>query len=358
MTPGKAVLRLSNKRVCLEAMVVPLVVLTLMADFVLAQGAIDRVRRRTGVDTGTITKVSALEVTIEKNGVEKKIPVEEIVSVYYSNQPQQLKAADQALLRGRPEDALAALEKVDRSTVSRDEVLQELDYLALRAKDNLALSGKSSLRTIIKQAEEFLSKNRSSYHVSDVIELLGQAQLAAGEPDEALKQFRKLAKAPSKFFQARSSILIGRVLQQQGNHKEALAEFEKALKAVGDNAASESERFKATLFRAVSQSALGEVESATTTVKDIIKQADSKATDVLAAAYNALGDCYLQSEKQKAARDAFLHVDLLFHSASEQHAKALYELSRLWTALGHDNRASEARERLLKDYPSSRWARL
>lgn len=346
-----------GRRLCL-LVALQLALITLASDVCLAQGSIDRVRRRTGVDTGKITKVSALGITLEKNGVEKKIPVEEIVSVYYANQPQQLKAASQAILRGKPKDALETLDKIDRSTIGRDEILQEIDFISLRAKDKLALSGTGSMKSVVEQAKDFLSQNRSSYHVSEVIELLGQAHLAAGDSDEALNQFRKLAKAPSKFFRARSSILIGRVLQQQGDHQEALAEFDKALAAAKDNAAAESELFKATLYRAVSQSALGDVGSATTTVKSIIKQADSKDIEVLAAAYNALGDCYLQSDKQKAARDAYLHVDLLFHSSDEHHAKALYELSRLWTEFGHEGRASDARERLMREYPASRWARM
>ena len=346
-----------SRRVALTGFLVLLSLALGSIEETLAQSSIDRVRRRTGVDTGKVTKISALEVTVSKNGVDNRVPVEEIESIYFAGEPSELKQARQAIIRGKAEDALAKLKKVDRDSISRAEVVQELDYLTLLAKERQALSGLSSLSSVINLAEEFLSKNRNSYHVSAVIELLGNAQLASGSPEDALRQYRKLAKAPSPYFQARSAILIGRVLQHQEKHDDALKEFEKALAATKKSPAAEPEKLEATLYRAVSQSAVGKVEEATATVEEIISQADASETELLAAAYNALGDCYLQSDKQKAARDAFLHVDVLFSSAADQHAKALYELGKLWKETGHESRAREARERLLSDYPSSRWAR-
>lgn len=346
---------LSNHRVVLR-LILTLVVTGAVAEAALAQRAIDRIRRRTGVDTGKITKVSALEVTITKNGVESKVPVEEIESIYFGGEPSELSQARQAIARGRPQDAIDKLKDVEPGSLVRDEVKQELDYLNLQAREKLASSGQSSLGTVIKLAEDFVSRHRNSYHVSSVIEIQGNAQLARGKTDEALRQYRKLAKAPAPYFQARSALLIGRVLQQQGEHKEALSQFDKAIAAAKKSPAAEPQLLEATLYRAVSQSAQGEVDSATKVVKEIITKAEPEDTKLLAAAYNALGDCYLQSDKQKAARDAYLHVDVLFSSDPDQHAKSLYELSKLWSELGHEQRSRAARDQLLKEYPASRWA--
>ena len=335
-----------------------LAVIACSADFANAQSSLDRVRRRTGVDTGEITKVTALAVTIKRSGVEKNIPVEEIKSIYFSGEPSQVNTARQAIARNEPADAMKALEKIDRSAIGREEIVQELDFLTLKAQGQLATRGQGSLNTVSKSAESFLAKHRSSFHVSDVIELLGSAHLASGNTDEALRQYRKLAKAPGAYFQARSAILIGQVLQQQGKHDEAVAEFDRALAASKKEAGIEGERLRATLYKAVSQSALGKTEQATKTVKEIIAQADRSDTEIMAAAYNALGECYLQSEQTQAARDAFLHVDILFASDGQQHAKALYELAKIWTQLGREQRARDAQQRLKKDYPSSRWAKM
>ena len=322
-----------------------------------AQSTVDRIRRRTGIDTGKITGISALAVTISKGGVESEVPVEEIRSIRFAGEPSEINSARSAIGRGRLKEADKLLSKVDRSQIDRSEVLQELDYLLLRVRVQLALSAQSNLENAIQQAKEFLAKYRDSYHVSAAIELLGNLYLAVGEHDEALRQFAKLAKAPAPYFQARSAILTGKLLQQTGKHVEALAKFESALSAAEGSPAAESQKLEATLHRAISQAASGQVEQATTAVKQIIAAANPQDIELLATAYNALGDCYLQSEKQKAARDAFLHVDVLFKSAAEQHAKALYELSRLWEILGQRQRAREAKDRLRDEYPASRWAR-
>ena len=340
------------------ALLLALLVFFFGAELALGQSSIDRIRRKTGVDTGQITKITALGATIKKNGVEKTVPVEQIESIYFAGEPSQVSAARQALKRNEPESALESIKKIDRSSLGRDEIVQEIDYLGVLAQRQLATRGKSSLRTAVQSAEKFLSAHRTSYHISDVIEVLGSAQLASGESEAALVQFRKLAKAPGAYFQARSAILIGTVLQQQGKHDQAVVEFDKALAASKGDAGSRSERQRATLYRAVSQSALGAAEEAAEIIREIISEADRSDSDLLAVAYNALGDCYLENGKQSAARDAFLHVDILFSSESEQHAKALYELTKIWASLGRDERAREAKQRLHEKYPASRWARL
>ncbi len=322
-----------------------------------AQSSNDRIRRRTGSDTGKITDMSALAVTISKSGVESDVPVEDIRSIRFAGEPSELNSARSAIRRGRFDDAVATLDKVNRDQVDRREVVQELDYLQLEARAKLALSGQGGLDSAIRLATDFLAKHRNSYHVSSAIELLGDLHLIDGDQDEARRQYTKLAKAPAPYFQARSAILTGRLLQQAGKHDEALAKFDQALEAAQGSPAAESQRLEATLHRAISQSASGDVDEATATVKQIIVEADVEDTDLLATAYNALGDCYLQSDRPKAARDAFLHVDVLFSSAADQHAKALYELSRLWEALGQRQRARDAKDRLQNEYPTSQWAK-
>jgi tetratricopeptide (TPR) repeat protein len=322
-----------------------------------AQSSVDRIRRRTGVDSGKITDMSVLAVTISKGGVQSKVPVEEILSIYFAGEPKELKSARSAIGRGRWKDAVETLSKINRAQFDRREIVQELDYLLLESRAKLALAGQGKLDEAIRLATNFLAKNLDSYHFSSAIELLGDLHLANGNQDEARRQYARLAKVVTPYFQARSAILTGKLLHQAGKHAEALAEFDRALAAAQRDPAAQSQQFEATLHRAISQSASGDVDGATTTVKQIIAQADARDTDLLATAYNALGDCYLQSDKQKAARDAFLHVDVLFNSAADQHAKALYELSRLWEALGQRQRASDAKHRLQDEYPASRWAK-
>lgn len=346
-----------SKYLLLASRAVVLTLLVSCSSIAMAQSSVDRIRRRTGVDTGKITDVSVLAVTISKSGVESKVPVEEIRSIYFAGEPSEIKTARSAINRGRYEEAVETLHQVNREEFDREEILQELDFLLLESQARLALAGQGDLGAAVKLANDFLANERNSYHVSEAIELLGDLYLVSGREDEARRQYTKLAKAPSPYFQARSAILTGKLLQQAGKHDEALAEFERALAAAKDSPAAQSQQLEATLHRAISQSANGVVEQATATVKEIISQADVQDIELLATAYNTLGDCYLQSGQQKAACDAFLHVDVLFHAAADQHARSLYELSRIWEALGQRQRARDARDRLQKDYPASRWAK-
>jgi len=333
--------------------------LVLTADIsrVEAQG-FDRVRHRNGIESGKISKMTALSVTITRGGVDSKIPVEEIVSITFAGEPEDLTPARNAANADRFEHALKKLRAIDRDEIERPEIEQEIEFFTLLCQARLALSGQGSLDQSRKKATKFLSKNKKSYHVPTVIELLGDVLMASENYEGARQQYAKLGKAPAPFFKARSAFLTGRSLQAEGKHQEAVADFDKALQAAGSGGAlAKSQQIEATLRRAVSQAALGDVAQSTDAVKQIISQADVKNTQLLAAAYNALGECYLQAEDKKAARHAFLHVDLLFSSVANEHAKALYELSRLWEEQGQPTRAQNAQERLQEKYPSSQWAK-
>jgi len=322
---------------------------------VAAQG-LDRIRDRNGITTGKITKMSALGVTLTKNGVDTRKPVEEIMSITFAGEPSELAPARRSAKAGRFKNALEKLQKIDRAAVDRTEIAQEIEFLQTFCGAQLALSGQGALAKARQQVTHFLSRNSKSYRVPEAIELLGDLLLTEKNYTAAQAQYTKLGKAPAPYFQARSAILLGRLLQAEGKHPEAVTTFDRALQAAKGNTVAQSQVLEATLHRAVSQSALGSVGPSTDMVKKIIAKTDVTETKLLAQAYNALGDCYLQAQEKKRARQAFLHVDLLFSSAATEHAKALYELSQLWDDLGQPARARDAEQRLQEKYPSSRWA--
>jgi len=348
-------IRFTNFKTSLVATLV-LLVLATSTQTAAAQG-LDRIRDRNGITTGKIVKTTALGITFSKNGVETKKPVEEIVSITFAGEPAELAPTRRAVHAGRFENALKKLGEIDRADVRRKEIVQEIDFLTTLCNVQRALSGQGTLDQARQEVTSFLSKNSKSYHIPEAIELLGDVLLANQDYAGAQAQYKKLGKAPAPFFKARSAILIGRSLQAEKKHQEAVAAFDRGLQAAEGNATAQTQVLEATLHRAVSQSALGDVGPSTDKVKQIIAQADTKNTKLLAQAYNALGDCYLQANEQKAARQAFLHVDLLFSSAANEHAKALYELSQLWDDLGKSARARDAQDRLKEKYPGNRWAK-
>ena len=321
-----------------------------------AQG-IDRIRRHRGTESGKISQITALTVMLSKGGVESKVRVEEIRGIDFAAEPEDLRPARLAATAGRYHDALERLGAIAREGIEREAILQEIDYWQLFCHVQLALAGLGDLSEAAREASSFLSNNRNSYHIPAVIELSGNALVAMDQFDNARTQYAKLGKAKSPYFTARSAILTGISWQQEGNHEAAVTEFDRALEAAEQDQTAQSQQLEATLHKAVSRSATGDVAEATRSVKVIIGQAKAEDMKLLSRAYNSLGDCYLQSGDEKAACDAFLHVDVLFSSQKTAHAKALYELSRLWTNLGKQARAQDAWQRLQKGYPASRWAK-
>ena len=284
----------------INSRLVALVLLALVANAApaAAQG-LDRVRDRNGITSGKITKMSALGVTLTRNGVDTKKPVEEIVSITFAGEPDELAPARRSAKSGRFDNALEKLNQIDRSDFSRKEINQEIDYLTTYCQARQALSGQGTLERARQQISDFLSKNNKSYRVPAAIELLGDVLLASGDYDAARTQYAKLGKAPAPYFKARSAILTGRSLQAEGKHEEAVAAFDQGLQTAQGDTVAQSQVLEATLHRAVSDSALGNASASTDTVKQIINKADKDDAKLLAQAYNALGDCLSAGEATK-----------------------------------------------------------
>lgn len=329
----------------------------LLAPAASAQTGVDRIRRTNGVDSGKITAITPLEVTIAKGGVDAKVATEDIESISLAGEPPELTAARNAVLAGRPQEALDSLAKVAADASRRDEIAADLDFYATLAKAELALAGAGQPEAAAAEVRNFLARRNKSFHVPQAIEVLGNLLAAAGQYGNARTEYAKLAKARSPFFELKSALLLGQAWQAEGDHAKALAEFEKVLASTENSPRVEPLRLAATLDRAVSLAAGGKVDESTAAIGEIIAKAGPEDAKLQARAYNALGDCYLKSNDSRAALFAFLHVDLLYHQEAEAHAKALHELVKLWKAVGQDARSQEAAAQLAKKYPDSRWAK-
>jgi tetratricopeptide (TPR) repeat protein len=322
-----------------------------------AQSTVDRVRRHNGVDSGKITGTTPLGVTISKSGVESTVPAEEIEAVTFAGEPGDLNSARNALQAGRAQEALESLAKIDASDIRREEILADVDFYTVLAKARLALAGSGDPSVAAADVRNFMSKRNKSFHVPQAIETLGDLLAAAGQTPNARAEYAKLAKAKSPYYELKSALLVGRTYQAEGDHAKAQAEFAKVLASTeaGDQIAPL--KLAATLDGSVSQAAAGQVKEATAAIGDIIAKAQPEDGELLARAYNALGDCYLQSNDPRGALFAFLHVDLLYSQDAEAHAKALHELIPLWKNVGRDSRSQETAQKLAEKYPGSRWAK-
>lgn len=320
-----------------------------------AQG-IDRVYRQSGLDSGKIVEVTPLGIKLVKGGVESSISAEEIKNVYLAGEPAALNAARNALQSGRAQEALNSLEGITADSIDRPEILAELDFYTALAKAQLAIAGQGDLDAAAAEFRQFMSRRNTSFHLPEAVERLGELLVSAGEFAEARTEYAKLAKAKNPYFQLRAAWLTGRAWQDEGDHAKALVEFDKVATAAGEGSI-ESLKTAASLDRAVSQAATGKADDAAAAITAVIDQAKADDDQLLARAYNALGDCYLKSGDARGALFAFLHVDLLYPQVPDAHAKALHELVPLWRTAGHVDRSQEAAAELTEKYPGSRWAK-
>lgn len=338
------------------SLILSLLLLMLTNGIAIAQSTIDRVQRRTGLDSGTITATTPLGITLDKEGVASKIAAEEIQWIQFAGEPTELNTARSQFNRGRYDDAAQLLKKINPASLTRPEVKQEFDYFLAAVKAYLALAGKGDLKQSATALSQFLSTHKNSYHIPAVLELLGDVYLAGGDEADARQKYETLAKAPAPHYKARSALLVGQLLLSQKKYDEALAQFDAALAAAGTSPVNANERRDATFGRAISLSGLGKLVEGTNIVKEFMARAKLDDTVTLAQGYNALGECYLAGGDNHSARDAFLHVDLLFPTVVNEHAHSLYRLTEVWKDLRQPTRAQDAQQRLSDEYPLSRWA--
>ena len=317
--------------------------------------------RSNGGKTSTAGKVSAItrdEVTVSQGagGVKKSVPVNEIHMVVFTGEPAELSRARINAYNGAYENALAELEKVDAAEVTRPEVQTDIDFFKAYCTGKLALGGAGSLPAAETAVKGFVAKNSNSFHFYECCELLGDLAVAQGNYADAARYYGPLEASSFADFKMRAAVRLGRAAQAQGDHSAAVSKFDTVLAMPATTPETEKEALTATLGKAVSLAATDKVDPAIQLVTQVIKDASPEEIDLNARANNALGNCYMKAGKNKEALRAFLKVDLIYNGSPEAHAEALAQLSKLWTSIGKEDRAQEARATLKDRYPGSAWA--
>lgn len=317
----------------------------------------DRVRTRAGTQSGKITKITPLEVTVERGRNTTGVAVNEIESVQFGGEPSELSQARVNARNGGYKLALEKLQGLDASSLTSDYMKADAQFYKAFCQAKLALLGESDLSVAGRSLGQFVRANKTSHHFLAANELLGDLLASAGRYAQAAKYYAILGKAPFPDYEARASVLLAKALQAQEKHAEAITRFDQALAVQDDSPAAKAQRQAAQLGKAVSLAATGDVERGLADIQSVLDDCDPSEERLLASAYNALGSCYLQAGKKKDALYAFLHVDLIFPGVAEAHAEALFHLATLWGDVGKRGKARAARGKLESRYASTRWAK-
>lgn len=317
----------------------------------------DQISPKTGPQlTGTITQITPTEVEIDARGGVKKVAVNEIEVVSFTEEPPDMKTARSRALAGQVEEALAMLNRIPAESVSSDPVKADLEFYRAYCMAKISLSGGGNKAAAAKALIDFVNARPQNFHYFEACELIGDVAFAMGRFGSAIDYYQRLGKAPWPEYQMRAKVLEARALLAEGKHSDALQRYDEVLAMPLDSAAATREKLFAQIGRAVCEAETGNPDQAKTTIETIIRDNDPQDAVLFARAYNALGLANLKAQRPKDALLAYLHVDLLFNSDSDAHAESLYYLGQLWAEVGQSERAVDARSLLKSRYAGTPWA--
>jgi tetratricopeptide (TPR) repeat protein len=186
-------------------------------------------------------------------------------------------------------------------------------------------------------------------------EKLGELAIANGTPDQASRFFDVLGKSPFDDFKVKGNYLSGKALLANKQLPEARAKFSLVAQSQVSDPISLKYKKLASLAAVRCDAAEGKTPQAIEALEKMVDEGDSTDAELFAELFNALGGILRSAGNNDEAILAFLKTDLLYATEQDAHAEALYNLSQLWAAIGENQRATEAKSRLSKLYPTSPW---
>lgn len=315
--------------------------------------AVDTVRTTTSTVIGEVKQVSRLEIVLIRSGLPQKVPANEIVTIYFDDEPSLMKTARSHLLEGRYQDALTALKKVERAKLDKL-IRQDFDFYEAFCNARLALGGSGTIKEAGGKMRDFLDKNADSYRYYQACEVMGQLYVALNAYPWAEQYFGRVATAPWPDYKMRANVAIGRARLAQGKIPEAREAFQAVLKLPAEGDLAKSQHLAATLGMA---QCMEDPNQTIKTVDGILETADPEDVELHARAFNTKGTALRKAGRSQEALLAFLHVDVLYFAVPEAHAEALANLAQLWDEAHKTERAVQTRRVLAEQYPNSPWAK-
>ena len=307
--------------------------------------------------SGTITAVSPSGITLQVGSSSKVVPLNEIQRVTFDGEPNELRRAREAAHQGRFEDARAELDKLNVADLRRDFVRQDVEYYSAYLDSRMSLTEGGNKDAALEALLTFVRRHPQSYHFYEAAETLGDLAVALGKNEDAVRYYAALAKAPWPEYKLRSAMLEARAQGALQQWDAAQQRYDSVLASELDTPEVHRLKLLATVGRAVTVAHKGHPQEAIETLQGVVAQNDSSDVELFSRAYNALGTCYVLAQQPQEALLAYLHVDLLFFGDPEEHAEALFHLSKLWNEVNKPDRAVTARNMLQTRYAGTAWAR-
>jgi hypothetical protein len=212
--------------------------------------------------------------------------------------------------------------------------------LVLQARDE----DREKVGAAIEALKAFAADNSSGWQIVGALRTLGKLQEKAGKTDDARKTYEALSEVPDvpADVKQESEVLVARLYLRGKKYPEA----EKKLAALeGSLPAGDAMRAYVMVYRAESQLGQGNLKPVEKQLQAALRATSDDR--VRALAHNLLGDYYWRQGKNEEAFWQYLRVDVVYNQDPEEHAKALYYLSKLFDQVkGQPARAKECAARL------------
>ena len=188
---------------------------------------------------------------------------------------------------------------------------------------------------------------------------MGDLAVSRADYEKAATYYGVITKnAPWSDYKMRGGVLVGRALIAQGEFAKAESTFDGVIGTDDDSPSATELKKLAEVGKAVCMAEQGKHEPAIVILNRIVAENSPESKELFGRAFNALGRSHLKANRDKEAKLAYLHVDLLFYGNSDVHAESLYNLAKLWDRASKPVNAVDARELLTTRYSGSPWAKL
>lgn len=319
--------------------------------------AADVVKTVDGKVEGRVSAMSPLEVTVSQDGSTKKIPVNQIESISFDEEPALLRRAREAIAADRYDEARKALENIKTDEIGRSEILQEIEFYAALSDAKLALRGELEIPEAGKRMRAFLSNHPNNYHYLEACETVGDLLVAMGQYARAREYYESVGKAPWPEYKLRASIAMGQILLAEKKPEEAMKFFQHVLDAKAEGGRAAAQKAAATIGKARCLVLLGKHDEAIPLANAVIATAEPDDTELLGQAFLVLGIAQQKAGRLQDAMFALLRVDTMYSQNRDTHAEALAHLVEVFTSLKKEDRARDAKRALEDQYGDTRWAK-
>jgi hypothetical protein len=240
-------------------------------------------------------------------------------------------------------DALTMLQALQKRVKGSPMAQRYIEYRIAMVAVEHAQDDATKRQAAIDALHNYRTSNSGGWEIVPATRTLAHLLEDGGQADAARQAYEELAANPDvpKDIALSTNLLVAQMLVRAKKYGDA----EQKLRAVLAGTTDEKQRAYVQVYLAQTQVAQGKAKDATELQKAIKESGDDDGLKALG--YNALGDYYQQAKQPDEAFWQYLRVDVMYNQDREEHARALYNLWKLFDAVRSDpQRSRECLERL------------